>query len=88
MEFIGSFQELNKIDEVNTAEAIAEVDRKLESEDLVKSYSDLLDCSLKTRVNLALASKHSNSTSQVNQLYSKHTVLSSFYRVTDSCILF
>ena len=68
MEFIASFQELNKIDEMNMTEAIAEVDRKLESEDLVKSYSDLLDCSLKTRIKLTLASKHTNSTSQVNQL--------------------
>ena len=68
MEFIGSFQELNKIDEMNMTEAIAEVDRKLESEDLVKSYSDLLDSiSERTSKNFPIVSKISSRvlTSQV-----------------------
>ena len=58
MEFMGSFQELNQSDEMNIVNAITEEDVKMESEDLIKPYSDLLDSiSERTSKNLPIVSK-------------------------------
>ena len=68
MEFMGSFQELNQSDEMNIVNAITEEDVKMESEDLIKPYSDLLDSiSERTSKNLPIVSKISSRvlTSQV-----------------------
>lgn len=55
---MGTFQELNKKDEINFVKEIGEVDEKNGPEDLIKSYSDLLDSSLRSKTNVSMASKH------------------------------